>query len=83
MENPSSALTEYIEPSAVLSYVVLLLGVLLEFVMIGLGLTDGGLVSGYSSQSVSDSDSEEESDVATLLLCALASGHLRRLVPRN
>ena len=83
MENPSSALTEYIEPAAVLSCVVLLLDVLLEFVVLELGLTGGGLVSGASSQSVSDSDSEEESDVAPLLLCALASGHLRRPVPKN
>ena len=83
MENPSPALTEYIEPAAVLSCVVLLLVVLLEFVVLVLGLTDGGLVLGASSQSVSDSDPEEESEVAPLLLYVLASGRLRRPVPRN
>ena len=83
MENPSSVLTEYIEPAVVLSGVVLFLDVLLEFVVSEFGLTGGGLVSGASSHSVSDSDSEDESDVAPLLLCLLESDRLRRPVPRN
>ena len=83
MENPSSALTEYIDPSVVYTCVGFLLVVLLEFVVVGLGLTDGCLVSRDSSQSVSDSDSEEESDVVTLLYCALALDRLRRPFPRK
>ena len=83
MENPSSVLTEYIVPVTVLSGVVLLLVLLVEFVVLMLGLTDDGLVFGASSHSVSDSDSEEESEVAPLLLWVLASGHLRRPVPKN
>ena len=48
--------------------------------MLTLDLTEVDLAFGASSQSVSDSNPEEESEVAPLLLYVLASGRLRRPV---
>ena len=83
VENPSSALTEYTVSVVVLSGTVLVLFLLVESVMLTLDLTEVGLAFGASSQSVSDSDSELESEVAPSLLWALASGRLNRPVPKN
>ena len=83
MENPSSVLTEYTVSVAVLSGVVLMLFLSVEFVVLTLDLTEVGLVFGASSHSVSDSDSEQESKAAPSLLWVLASGRLSQPVPKN
>ena len=54
-----------------------------EFVVSILDLLGVGPALRASSQSVSESDSELESDVVASLWWALASGRLKRPVPRN
>ena len=67
----------------VLSGIGLALFLLVESVMLILDLLGVGLALGASSQSVSESDSELESDVVPPFWWALASGRLKRPVPKN